>query len=114
MTDYQKYVNGIKQSLEAHQQSQDFILQAYKNSFAISNVYSELWGRAIMVKDLNKRADLMEIVDMVKQAEAAYHLMLSRFQYANLECSRQISYNKALIEYVEELEKEKELSEKEL
>lgn len=114
MTDYQKYVNDIKQSLQSHQQTEDFFLQAYRNSFAISNVYSELWGRAIKITDEERKKDAMEVVDMTKKAEEAYHLMLTRFQYANAECARQISINKALIEYVERLEKEIALSEQDL
>ena len=114
MTDYQKYVNDIKQSLQCHQQTEDFFLQAYRNSFAISNVYSELWGRAVKITDEERRRDAMEVVDMAKRAEEAYHLMLTRFQYANAECARQISINNALMEYIEKLEKEIELASKEL
>lgn len=114
MTDYKKYVNDLRKSIEAHQQSEDFLIEAYRNSFAISNVYSELWGRAIKITDEERKNDAMEILDMVKRAERAYHLMLGRYQYANAECARQMSHNKALIEYIERLEKEIELSEKEL
>lgn len=114
MTDYKKYVSNLRQSIEAHEQTQDFMLDAYRNSFAISNVYSELWGRAIKITDEERRKDAMEVLDMVKKAESAYHLMLSRYQYANAECARQISYNKALMEYVERLEYEEELANKEL
>lgn len=114
MTDHQKYVNALKNSICAYEQQEDYFMESMRNSLAISNVYHELWERAIQVKDDEKREELMLIVNNVKRAKQVYDLMLNRYNYANSECARQIAYNKALIEYIENLEKEIELSKKEL
>jgi len=114
MKDYQKYVNGIKNELLAYEQQEDYYLEAMRNSLAISNVYDELWERAVVVKDPAKREELMLIVNNVKRAKQVYDLMLNRYQHANITCARQISYNKALIEYVENIEAEEELANRQL
>lgn len=114
MTDYQKYVNGLKAQVLAYEQQEDYFMEAMNNSLAISNVYTELWERAMGVKDLEKREELMMIVKNVKRAKQVYDLMLNRYEHANKTCSIQIAHTKALMEYVEKLEAEKELSEKEL
>lgn len=114
MTDYQKYTNAIKNDILAYERQEDYFMESMKASLAISDAYSELWERAIKVQDPDKRKELMVIVDNVKMAKKVYDLMLNRYQHANAQCARQISYNKALMEYTERLEKEIELSEKEL
>lgn len=108
MTDYQKYVNDIKNELLAYQQQDDYYMEAMRNSLSLSNVYSELWGRAMQVKDEQKQEELMLIVKNVKRAKQVYDLMLNRFHHANSMCARQIAYNKALIEYIEKKEAEEE------
>lgn len=114
MSDYKKYVAGIKDSLLAYQQQEDYFMESMRASLAISNVYSELWERAMQVKDPEKREELMAIVNNVKRAKQVYDLMLNRYQYANAECARQIGYTKAVMEYAEKLEAEIELSKQEL
>lgn len=112
MSDFKKYVNGIKGEILAYQQQEDYFMESMRNSLAISNVYSELWERAMSVKDLGKREELMAIVNNVKRAKQVYDLMLNRYQYANAECTRQIQHNKALMDYIEKEEAINELANK--
>lgn len=114
MNEFKKYVNDIKGSLLSYQQQEDYFMESMRASLAISNVYTELWERAMQVKDETKKEELMIIVNNVKRAKQVYDLMLNRYQYANAECARQIAYTKATIEYAEKLEAEIELSKKEL
>lgn len=110
MTDHNKYIKYLRDSLHSYQQQDDMFLKYYAGSIKISSLSADfMMIMATNRQDENKFEKAKEMVEKLDEVHQAYESMLSRYEFA-MNSYKAIKIRcEEMMQYIEKNEAEKEL-----
>lgn len=110
MTEHNKYIKYLRDSLHSYQQQDDMFLKYYAGSIKISSLSADfMMIMATNRDDERKFEKAKEMVEKLDDVHQAYESMLSRYEFAMNSYKAIRRRCEEMLSYIEKNEAEKEL-----